>query len=301
MLGPVALAEMLWRTQCRLNLRIPSLSSSRPVARFVPRAPSTDVLAADFVRAASSLELCVVVTTYNRPAGCCALLRAVAESVRAAGREQQAFVLVLIDAGDADYTPVHELLRQSFCGRFALYESTRRLGKRGFWFTYQTAFRAVQALDPTFSLFLQDDLTFEPSLMREMFARWEAIQDDTKVVLNLLAMHDDETDGRWIEFRRKDLPQARVRLTQWFDLAAFLAHRRFFERLRFEVFPVSARRWRRDPLRSSGVGEQFTRRLFGRANVYQVRETLVYHGEHPSLMNPEARESRALDNRVRLR
>jgi hypothetical protein len=154
---------------------------------------------------------------------------------------------------------------------------------------------------PAHSLFLQDDITFDRSFVRQAFARWDAITDRDKAVMYLCAMPDDERGGRWIEYQRQELQDAGVWRTQWFDLQAFLAHPRFFECLHFDVFPVHERRWRADPDRSSGVGEQFTLRLFGRANVYQVRETLVFHGGLPSLMNPDARRARPLDNRLQIR
>jgi hypothetical protein len=44
------------------------------------------------------------------------------------------------------------------------------------------------------------------------------------------------------------------------------------------------------------VSEQFTLRLFGRGNVYQVEETLAFHGQHASVLNEQARRARPLDN-----
>ena len=291
--------QWLWRVQCRLNRRL--IAGLDPVApaEFVARSASTEVLAARDLPGVRP-ELCVVLTTHDRPSACAAVLEALEASLRDAQRLEQTFVLVFVDRAACDYTPVVELLARSF-EHFAVYESTKPIGKRGFWFTYQAAFRAIQRLRPAHSLFLQDDVTFDRSLVREVFERWEAIGDPDKAVMYLCAMEDDESRGRWIEYPRRELKDAGVWLTQWFDLQAFLAHPRFFERLHFDVFPVHARRWRIDPGRSSGVGEQFTLRLYGRANVYQVRETLVYHGALPSLMNPEARRERPLDNRVQIR
>ena len=67
--------------------------------------------------------------------------------------------------------------------------------------------------------------------------------------------------------------------------------------LDYRMIPVHPNRWRRNPGLSSGVGKQLTRRLFGRANVYQCFPPLVFHGGHPSVMNPSARAARSLDNR----
>lgn len=77
----------------------------------------------------------------------------------------------------------------------------------------------------------------------------------------------------------------------------FLVDRAFFELLDHRMVPIHRHRWKRQAGRSSGVGRQFTRRLFGRAHVYQAWPPLVVHGAAPNTMNPEARRARSLDNR----
>ena len=81
-------------------------------------------------------------------------------------------------------------------------------------------------------------------------------------------------------------------------MQAFCTDLEFLRILRYRVVPVPGRRWQQDPVLSSGVGEQFTRRLWGRGNIYQARPGLVTHGHSASLMNPQAREVHALDNRA---
>jgi hypothetical protein len=292
----MSVEDLLWRIQCRLNRRLP-LATVPVQARLLPEGASIDVLASAADARAVKADLCVVMTTYDRVAACTAQVRALHAALAVAGWSDRVFVLVLVDASEASYAPALDELTALFPNRFALYRSTSHLGKRAFWRMYQAAFDAVRALGARFALFVQDDLTFGDTFLHDAFARWDAVEDDRKLVLSLFATTDDEPNGRWIEHRRSDLPAAGVRRTQWFDLPAFLANRRFFELLRFEVFPVPSGRWAHDAGRSSGVGEQLTRRLLGRGNVYQVRETLVYHGEHASLMNAQARAVRQFDNR----
>src|SRR5262249_17866169 len=135
------------------------------------------------------------------------------------------------------------------------------------------------------------------SFVRDALARWAEIDDPRATVLYLTTFDDDEPGGRWIRFRRRPVPGTSLRLTQWFDLSAFLVGPRFFEVLHYEVFPSFRWRWDRDPGRSCGISEQLTRRLRGRGNVYQVERSIAFHGQTPSLLNPEARSSRTLDNR----
>jgi hypothetical protein len=294
------LTDPLWKLQCRLNRRLPFGPAPRALARFTPRGASTDVLMRDATSdhaRASAAELCVVITTHARVEPCRTLLAALHRSLRDAGLLERAFVLVLEDPSPAhDYAPVLELLARDFAGRFAFYAASAPLGKAGRWFGYQTAFDVVRALRPAHTLFLEDDAVLTEAFVRDALARFAAIDDANKAVLYLCRFDDDELAGRWVRFARRPLPAARVQLTQWFDLHAFLAGPRFFELLRYELFRPWPSRWRGRPARSSGVSEQFTRRLFGRGNVYQVDESLAFHGQLPSVLNADARQARPLDN-----
>ena len=293
------LTDLAWKLQCRLNWRLPGspkLASPDPVT-FVARGQSLDPSA---VRARGEAPyLCVVITTHARVWPCESLLDQLYRALREAELDQRTFVLVLEDPSGHDYRPVLELLAQRFPGRFAFMTATRRLGKAGRCFAYQTAFAAERALDPELTLFLEDDAVIGPSFMREALARWQEIDDPEKTVLYLCAFEDDEPQGRWVRFARRALPSGHVQLTQWFDLQAFLVSRRFFEHLGHTLFRPWPSRWRGEPSRSSGVSEQFTLRLFGRGNIYQVCQTLALHGGVPSVLNAEARKRRPLNNHPR--
>ncbi|HOG28720.1 MAG TPA: hypothetical protein PLN93_01545 [Vicinamibacterales bacterium] len=237
----------------------------------------------------------VLLTTCDRPEPCRRLLEALAAQPVASDMPISR-IIVLDDASVADYSAVREALARESTVRVDWYRAARRHGRSGFWRTYQFGFDLVRRLAAGPVLFLQDDLDLVPGFWPEAWRTWQAIADPAKAVLSLCAMEDDEVRGRWIAFERVQLPGQPYRLTQWFDLQAFLVEPRFFELLRYQVLAVPAGRWRRRTDASSGVGEQFTRRLWRRGNVYQVVRTLVLHGSEPSLMNPGARSRRALDN-----
>lgn len=288
--------DLLWRLQCRLNRRLPGgpeLAGPEPV-RFEPSAASFDPRAGSALN--TPIELCVVITTYARVEACASLVQQLHATLSDAGLAERAFVLVLEDPSDHDYAPVLAQLSRAFPERFAFLRATRRLGKAGRCFGYQTAFDVVKALAPRQTLFLEDDAVLAQSFMRDALARWHEIEDPDKTVLYLCCFDDDEPNGRWVRFARRVLPPGRVQLTQWFDLHAFLVTSRFFERLDYRLFQPWPSRWAGEPSRSSGVSEQFTLRLFGRGNVYQVCETLALHGGIPSVLNAEARGRRALNN-----
>ncbi|HSR89760.1 MAG TPA: hypothetical protein VLK88_00525 [Gemmatimonadales bacterium] len=246
--------------------------------------------------AGTGTDLLVALTTYNRPESCARILAALPELVAKAGRPLNVHVMVVKDAGRAEYSEVERRAQALFGERLTWLDARSPIGKRGYWKTYQTLFLGARLLDPAHVLFLQDDLEFPDTLLRDCYACFDALAGDPhRRVLYLFASKDDEPEGRWIKFTRREVG-AGVRLTQWFDLSGFFVDRALFELLDYRVFPVSESRWEKQAY-SSGVGEQLTRRVFGRGNVYQTSPALVFHGAHPSEMNPEARAVRALDNR----
>jgi hypothetical protein len=258
--------------------------------------PLVDVPGSLRAAAARDTDLLVALTTYNRPEACEQILAALPELTAGAGRQLSVHVIVVKDAGGADYTEVERRTRERFGDRLTWLEARSPIGKRGYWKTYHTLFLAARVLNPAHALFLQDDLEFPATLLRDCYTCFDALADDQRRrVLYLFAADDDEPEGRWVKFRRREV-RAGLRLTQWFDLPGFFVDRALLELLDYRVFPVSESRWEKKAY-SSGVGEQLTRRVFRRGNVYQTVPALVFHGAHPSEMNPEARATRALDNR----
>jgi hypothetical protein len=203
-------------------------------------------------------------------------------------------VVVLRDTSAHDYAEVERWLAGQLHRRFAMYESSSHLGKRNRYLAFQTAFDVVRELSPECVLFLEDDVELETNFVQSSIELFDSIDDASKSVLYLCKFDDDEPNGRWVHFPRRAGPL--VSQTQWFDLHAFIVAPRFFEALNWRVFRPFPSRFRYRPNWSSGVSEQFTRRLQGRGHIYQVNTTLARHGKEPSLLNVEARASRALNN-----
>lgn len=239
----------------------------------------------------------VVLTTYARPEGAARVLDALTRALAAARLGEQAALLVLHDRCEADYDAARALA-QNACAHTLWLDARARFGKAGFWRVHQTALFVARAWAPERTLYLQDDVVFEPDLFERSDALWRATAaDPARRVLYLFSSRDDEPEGRWARFPRRDLPELDCRQTNWFDLQAFIVDRAFFELLRYRMVPIHPNRWQRQPQISSGVGRQLTLRAFGRANIYQAWPPLVRHGAEPSEMNAAARALRPLDNR----
>jgi hypothetical protein len=241
-------------------------------------------------------ELAIVLTTFARPAAAERLLANLYVALERARMTERSALLVLRDACGRDYG---RALRAAdgLSPEVLWLDARRRFGKPEFWQVHQTALLVARAWQPRLCLYLQDDVEFEADLLIRALELWHATERDLlRRVLYLFSSSDDEHRGRWVHFERRDAGPCR--LTNWFDLQAFLVDRAFFDLLDHRMVPVHPNRWKRRPATSSGVGRQFTRRLFGRAHVYQAWPPLVAHGAAPSTMNPEARLARSLDNRV---
>lgn len=291
-----ALSHQLWKLQCRLNRRLPFSPRGRCPVGFTARGASLDITRLGPTARSLRPRVAVVITTHARPGPCRALLEGLHASLARAGLSDDAFVLVLEDRSEHDYGPALELLAERFSRRFAWYQSDAWLGKRRRYHAYQFAFDQLRGLEPSSVIFLEDDVVLAPDFVRDALARYRAIDDPGKAVLYLCKFEDDEPRGRWVHFERRPGPVPSVAQTQWFDLHAFIVERRFFELLDWRLFEPYPSRWKRDPTKSSGVSEQFTRRLAPRAHIYQVTESLAFHGALPSILNVEARGARPLNN-----
>lgn len=285
----------LWKAQCRLNRPLLELVQ-RDQRRLLAQAWDLDAARLGPLRPG----LCVVISTHKRPEACAELMQQLHGALPDQLRNDTQ-VIVLEDTSSSDYTRVCELGQRLFAQRFLFLRSRRWLGKQAYYLTYQAAFELARRAQPTHTLFIQDDLTLAPDFFARAFALWGSIRDRKKAVLSLISFEDDEVRGRWTRYKRKKLLGGKVWKTQWFDLPAYLVDQFFFETLRYRVYPSDPLRFARGLGISSGVGEQLTRRLWRRGNIYQVTQTLVFHGEHASVMNTNARGDRPFDNRVRVK
>ncbi|PLX89892.1 MAG: hypothetical protein C0618_00155 [Desulfuromonas sp.] len=242
------------------------------------------------------LDVSIFITTYRRPDDCARLIEELHSAL-----EHETWNICLIvqnDESDADYSHAKKVLRRCFGDLGVWLEAKKNFGKKAFWRTHQMQFILAKAAGAGYQLSLQDDVGLTNNFFPKLRELWEGTAyDEKRRVLNLFSGLDDEPDGRWIRFVRKNIPGLPVRRTDWFDLAGFFADRSFLETLGYWVRPMPLSRWKRKPTRSSGVGAQFTQRLKGRGTVYQAFPPLLSHGGSESQMNPARRAVRDFDNR----
>jgi hypothetical protein len=279
-----------------------NVASSRPLDASVVLDPFRDAAsgatAPPVPELVSRPELLVVIMTYARPEACTRVLDGVERAIARRGQRERTALLVLRDACERDYSAARA--RAAAVAQTSVWLDARRhLGKFEFWRSYQAAMLVAQRWQPARTLFLHDDVEFGADLLDDAEGLWQATADDPRRrVLYLFSSSRDEENGRWIRFRRRELPDKGCRLTNWFDLQAFMVDLEFFELLKYRIIPIHPNRWKRKPTTSSGVGRQLTLRLRERASVYQAWPPLVSHGAEPSIANPEARAAADFDNRI---
>jgi len=112
---------------------------------------------------------------------------------------------------------------------------------------------------------------------------------DKPYVFNVLT---DHRNSCWNLIRPTNIDEDIERIG--FVDCAFFANRFVFDMIGYDMKDVGKRRFRRKSI-SSGVGQQLTNRIISeKIPIYRNRKSLVYHGDHPSLMHDEERKKNPL-------
>lgn len=226
-----------------------------------------------------TVDLIIVITTYNRPD----TLARLVESLMAEAEGYRVRCLIYDDHSSTSYdslpdeTPTFQITYTRF---------SQRHGKQGYWRLITSIWNDLKAKEARYYIQLPDDIALRPGFIKHAIETYEAISDPQKISLNLYL--DEARIG--IPNWTPQIPKIErynghhVFNTGWNDLC-YIAEKRFFEALDYQVKPVPSTRWRRDPKLSSGVGLQVTERLQG-YKMYQVRECFLGATGVKSQMNP---------------
>lgn len=155
-------------------------------------------------------------------------------------------------------------------------------GRELYWQLVNDAFRYLKNVDFRHVIFLGDDNRVDSAFV-------------DRAVLSLMVSGADalnlSDDGR------AGVPQWGISYggivngyhnTGWLDMC-FVTSRKVMHLLEWSIYPVQ-RNWKPRVLLGSGVGKQISKRM-GRKGlkIYQVYGSMVRHGSHKSVMNPERR------------
>jgi FkbM family methyltransferase len=224
-------------------------------------------------------DVTIAITTYNRPDS----LRRLLESLMADAGRLKIDCRVYNDRSTVQYA---ELPAGNEQFQIVYINLEKHHGKPEYWRVVDKIFRDLEGTSSRYYIQLPDDVQVRPGFLRHAINTYERIRDPGKLCLNLYLDCHRIGKANWTPMlpqieRHDDVSVFKI---GWIDLC-YLAERRFFERLNFRIDPIDAKRWKRNPLLSSGVGMQITHRLKGQG-LYQVRDCYVSSTSIPSAMNP---------------
>jgi hypothetical protein len=152
-------------------------------------------------------------------------------------------------------------------------------GKQYYYALCQKLFADAQKADYYFKI--DDDMLLVPNFLTNSIHAWESIEDKYKRGLNILA---DQRIEMWGS-EPKTVVNEYVFLSGWIDLNFMMDNTSFNILKKLELLPPLER-----ITTSSGVGRQVCRHMRWVGNLYQMRETMLIHGDHKSKMNPDRSE-----------
>jgi FkbM family methyltransferase len=237
---------------------------------------------------AKNASIAIAITTYNRPESCLRLLRDIARD-KAGYRVR---VVVFDDASAEDYKPVRQFCRTH---GWQYVRAAQNHGKRQWWrWVNEVLARWTRDAADHF-YFIQDDMRLCSDFFRRTLSLWDQISDQNKAALYLLRDAKRNAPGItcWTQFKSRI--EGAVERTQWADCNAILLNRTFLDTLGGALEPIPQSRWDKNPLLSSGVGQQWSQRLHAaKKGMFRPLESYVLHIDEPSHMNPEARRKNPL-------
>ena len=212
----------------------------------------------------------ICIFSYNRPEMLMSLLKELH------GRDS---IVVMDDGSGFDPEPFLD-----YCD---FYRAEHR-GKQGFWMQWRDALEILRDSTCKQFIFLPDDAE---NVQYDRII--QATRGQKRYAINVI---NAGADRGWT-----DIPYTPVNLNgitankMGYVDCAFVCDRKALELLNWQIQPVSTIRFILNPLISSGVGCQLSRRFKQlRVDMYLPVESLARHGKHESMMHPIERKNNPL-------
>ncbi len=198
-------------------------------------------------------------------------------------------IIIVDDHSTANYKPVRHFLKNNF-NQSSFQSNTERFGKAGFWKTINKGFGYARKTRFDYFFELPDDVR----LVNNYFDRAIDLFNSQKdaVCVNLLTEYSRDGKRLWTRVESERVSPEMYR-TGWVDMC-YISKRKFLKLLNFTINEVSTD-WANDPTKSSGVGMQISKRIVNSGHrFHQVKQSLVIHDDHPSMMHPNERKKNKL-------
>lgn len=184
--------------------------------------------------------------------------------------------------------------------RLIFIKNDEHRGKKLYWKTWNEMFSLAAIRNDDYSIFLPDDVEICDNFFQLAIDKLEFIKSLDKNFICLSILTDERRKlalhSCWTGKQSK---MQHGEILSHFNDCCFICDRTFFEALDYTVEEVPLTRWKRDETLSSGVGRQISLRLMNKElNMYHCFDSLVSHGEHESLMNPDERKTNPLISKI---
>ena len=225
-------------------------------------------------------DICVVITTFNRKES---LMRLLSDIDKNKGNYK---ILTIV----FDDSSTNSLDLTDFDVKYIRYYVNH--GKKQYWKLMSDTMQFCEYINSKYFIYLPDDVTLVDNFFMKSIESYENIQEDNKICLSLLLIKQQIGNTNWTDF--KPIEYDNYYKTQWCDLC-FISEKKLFNILDYKIDEVPLGRWKNNKNLSSGVGRDLSKRLYNLGyNMYHVKNTLVLHGDHDSVMNKDLREKEKL-------
>lgn len=204
----------------------------------------------------------ILITTYNREDHLCNLLFDI---------EIQGFTDEVLIIDDGTKHPI-DFRQYRFPIQYLRFEENH--GKKRYFEVISYAFKSLKNKQFDYLWQLPDDVRLKEDFFERSLKAWEHIQSKNKICLSTGYTNDRILHPCWTEFTPKKL-SPEIMWTQFNDLC-YLAPRKFFEVLEWDIEKPDEQKWRDNGNFGSGVGANISRRLAQKGfNMFHTVESLV--------------------------
>jgi hypothetical protein len=191
---------------------------------------------------------------------------------------------IINDKSTISYDNVLVKLDEMFFNNYSYSESSEHCGKLNYWRLVDYLYKKARGNQFDYLVQMQDDIGLTTDFFDKAIAMYERIKDPKLACLNL--MNDFTRDGKNMWTGGEVITYDDYMNTGWVDMCCFIAGGKYLDTIGCQVMPVE-RSWAGREGKSSGVGMQISKRLHHSGMVmYQVRKSMVIHGDHESVMHP---------------
>lgn len=221
-------------------------------------------------------DFLILITTYKREHMFCDLLRSI-------NKEKGKYKIKVIAVNDGsnynlNFIPAYD---------FIYFKNPENFGKKGYWKTINFLYKKASLEKYKYVIQLPDDVLLCPDFFSKVSAHFESIRSRKKSALNILLDENRAGTSQWTNKPIKSFKNEWS--TGWIDMC-FISEN-ILHSLDFYIHPIDSKRWDRNKLLGSGVGAQISKRIVDlKLELFQTKINYVFHGNHNSVMNYDARK-----------